>query len=328
MKHFKQRYSTPVWICFFGEFLTGITGAMLSPFLLLYLQNTLGHNLLSVLVIVGIRPLTEIIVTLVAGGWTDRIGRRTVILTALGCQVVSACGFMMVENIWLLALFYTMNGVGAGLYTPTQRAQITDSTNSGMRAEVFAVIHVIERFGATIGPVIGLAVYSCHPVMIFIFQAFAFLLYWLAVYFKMPETYPSKYQKNFSSKKSLFLFMLPISLLYSQLETNYRYLEVLFDHFLVILTIFNVCHALLGMTLQIPLVKGSEKLEMKTVIMISYSCYAGSALGFAFSSSLVWLILSIFIFTCGESILLHHMQSFVSKLAPVHMRRRYFAFSV
>ncbi|MDA1475983.1 MFS transporter [Bacillus changyiensis] len=253
--------------------------------------------------------------------------------------LISACGFMMVENIWLLALFYTMNGVGAGLYIPTQRAQITDSTKSGMRAEVFAVIHVIERFGATIGPVIGVAVYSYHPSMVFSFQACSFLLYWFAVYFKMPETYPSKHQKKiFQQKKSfsvkghdsvlvLMLFMLPISLLYSQLETNYRfYLEVLFDHFLVILTIFNVCHALLGITLQIPLVKGSEKLEMKTIIMISYSCYTGSALGFAFSSSLVWLILSIFIFTCGESILLHHMQSFVSKLAPVHMRGRYFAF--
>lgn len=99
-------------ICFFGEFLTGITGAMLAPFLLFYLYDVLGTGILPVMLVIGARPLTEVAVTLVAGGLTDRIGRRKVILTALAFQTVSAAGFMMADHIWLFALFYVLNGIG------------------------------------------------------------------------------------------------------------------------------------------------------------------------------------------------------------------------
>lgn len=59
-------------ICFFGEFLTGITGAMLAPFLLFYLYDVLGTGILPVMLVIGARPLTEVAVTLAAGGLTDR----------------------------------------------------------------------------------------------------------------------------------------------------------------------------------------------------------------------------------------------------------------
>ncbi|MFT0803574.1 MFS transporter [Bacillus swezeyi] len=343
IKRLKQRYSPPVWICFFGEFLTGTTGGMLAPFLLLYLYDTLGTSVLPVMMVIGIRPLTEVVVTLAAGGMTDRFGRRKMILTALGFQTISAAGFMTADHIWLFTLFYMLNGIGGALYIPAQRAQITDSTRSGLRPEAFAVIHAIEGFGAAIGPVIGLAVYSYQPVWLFGFQACTFALYWLAVYFRMPETYRSKSKKESLQKENpfsvkqmflhhrpvllLMLYSIPVSMLYAQLETNYRlYLEVLFVDFLMILTAFTVCHALLGITMQVPLVKWTEKLKMKTIVMISYGCYSIAALGFAFSSSLPAVLVTAVLLTAGESMLLNHMQTFVSKIAPVHMRGRYFAF--
>ncbi|TWK00648.1 MDR family MFS transporter [Bacillus licheniformis] len=343
MNRLKQRYGSPVLICFFGEFLTGITGAMLAPFLLFYLYDVLGTGILPVMLVIGARPLTEVAVTLVAGGLTDRIGRRKVILTALAFQTVSAAGFMMADHIWLFALFYVLNGIGGALYIPAQRAQITDSTESGRRSEAFAVLHAIEGLGAAVGPAAGLAVYSYQPSLMFGFQACAFFLYWLVVYFKMPEVWRSKRQKEIlerekllSAKKvffqhrpvlSLMFLSVPVSLFYAQLESNYRlYLETLFEDFLFILTVYTVCRALLSITMQIPLVKWTEGLNIQTVVSISYVCYAVAAIGFAFSSSIFWLLSTAVLFTAAESMLLNHMQTFVSRLAPDHMRGRYFAF--
>ncbi|MCY8150191.1 MDR family MFS transporter [Bacillus paralicheniformis] len=343
MNRLKQRYGSPVLICFFGEFLTGITGAMLAPFLLFYLYDVLGTGILPVMLVIGARPLTEVAVTLVAGGLTDRIGRRKVILTALAFQTVSAAGFMMADHIWLFALFYVLNGIGGALYIPAQRAQITDSTESGRRSEAFAVLHAIEGLGAAVGPAAGLAVYSYQPSLMFGFQACAFFLYWLAVYFKMPEVWRSKRQKEILERKkllsakkvffqhrpvlSLMFLSVPVSLFYAQLESNYRlYLETLFEDFLFILTVYTVCRALLSITMQIPLVKWTEGLNIQTVVSISYVCYAVAAIGFAFSSSIFWLLSTAVLFTAAESMLLNHMQTFVSRLAPDHMRGRYFAF--
>lgn len=250
---------------------------------------------------------------------------------------------MIADNVWLFALFYMLNGIGGALYIPAQRAQISDCTESAMRTEVFAALHVIEGFGAAVGPIAGLAVYSYHPALLFGFQVCAFSLYWLVVYFRLPETLPSKSQKEILQKEKpvfiqdmllhhrsvllLMLFTIPVSLLYAQLETNYRlYLAELFENFLFILASFTVCHALLGIVLQIPLVKWTEKLKMNTVVIISYGCFALSAIGFAFASSPAWLLLTTIVFTAGESVLFNHVQAFVSKIAPSHMRGRYFAF--
>lgn len=75
----------------------------------------------------------------------------------------------------------------------------------------------------------------------------------------------------------------PVSLFYAQLESNYRlYLETLFDDFLFTLTVYTVCRALLSITMQIPLVKWTEGLNIKTIVSISYVCYAVAAIGFAF----------------------------------------------
>ncbi|MDU0069641.1 MULTISPECIES: hypothetical protein [Bacillus] len=90
-----------------------------------------------------------------------------------------------------------------------------------------------------------LAVYSYQSVVIFGFQACTLFLYWLAVYFRLPEAYPSKSKKEiFRQEKPvsvqgryiqhrpvllLMLLPIPVSLLYAQLETNYRlYLNDLF----------------------------------------------------------------------------------------------------
>ncbi|XBO86938.1 hypothetical protein AAGG52_07120 [Bacillus licheniformis] len=89
------------------------------------------------------------------------------------------------------------------MYIPAQRAQITDSTEDGRRSEVFAVLHSIERLGAAVGPAAGLAVYSYQPSLMFGFQACAFCLYWLAVYFKMPEAWRSKKQKELLERENL-----------------------------------------------------------------------------------------------------------------------------
>jgi sugar phosphate permease len=119
----------------------------------------------------------------------------------------------------------------------------------------------------------------------------------------------------------------PVSLFYAQLESNYRlYLETLFDDFLFTLTVYTVCRALLSITMQIPLVKWTEGLNIKTIVSISYVCYAVAAIGFAFSSSIFWLLSTAVLFTAAESMLLNHMQTFVSRLAPNHIRGGYFAF--
>ncbi|MBM7587802.1 MFS family permease [Bacillus pakistanensis] len=339
LSQFKQRYSTPVWIQFCGELLTSTTGAMLAPFLIIFLHDQLGGNLILPLIIVGLQPLTEIVMTLIGGGLTDRLGRKSIILTGLLLQAVAMLGFVFAESVWLFAFMYILNGVGRTFYIPAQRAQIVDSTEEKKVSEVFAVISTIASFGMTIGPLLGFLVYTVNPVFTFGFQAAALSLYSLLVWLKLPETYPKT--KDVESKSSLtindffkqhysvlglMVFTLPISFFYAQTETNYRiYIEELFPDFLLMLTIMTTANAIFSILLEVLLVKWTERFKMKTILFISYSMYAVAAILYGFSDSLPLLILTVLVLTIAQSIGLNHLLRYVSTLAPKQNRGLYFS---
>nr|MDH3082693.1 MFS transporter [Bacillus subtilis] len=100
----------------------------------------------------------------------------------------------------------------------------------------------------------------------------------------------------------------------------------MFSDYLSMLTIYSAAKALFSCVLQVPLVKGTEKLSMKTILFITYICYSLAVCRFcmlnlpdnAFSDSVP-------VMTVGESIGLTHIQTFISKLAPPHLLGRFYA---
>jgi MFS family permease len=337
-----NRYPGLVWIRIFGELLTSVTGSMLTPFLIIYLYDKLDGNVLLPMVIVGLQPLSEIIITFLGGGLTDRMGRKKIIVAGLLLQAGAMAGFILAESVWMFALLYILNGAGRSVYIPAQRAQIADSIEESMRSEVFALINTVGAAGMALGPVIGYFVYTQEPGIIFGMQAAALTIYLIVVLFKLPETIPvntderelkmneSFKLKSFLSDHSyvlgLMTFSLPISFFYAQAETNYRiYLEDLFPDFLIVLATLASIKAVMSILLEIPLVRWSNKFSFEKVLIISYSLYFIAALSYGFSNSLLLLILTQLILTIAESLGLNRMLNHISQIAPSNKRGLYFS---
>jgi MFS family permease len=341
MRKFLNRYPGLVWIRVFGEMLTSITGSMLAPFLIIYLYDKLDGNILLPMVIVGLQPLSEIIITFLGGGLTDRIGRKKIIVAGLALQAGAMAGFIFAESVWLFALLYILNGAGRSVYIPAQRAQIADSVENSIRSEVFALINTVGAAGMALGPVIGYFVYTQEPGIIFGLQAAALTIYLAVVCFKLPETIPVESGetgtlngriklRTFLSQHtyvlSLMAFSLPISFFYAQTETNYRiYLEELFPEFLAVLTILASIKAVMCILLEIPLVRWSNRFSLNKILIISYSLYFIAALSYGFSTSLLLLILTQLIVTIAESLGLNRLLNHISEIAPSTKRGLYFA---
>ncbi|MED3384084.1 MFS transporter [Bacillus subtilis] len=331
----KSRYTAPVRLRFFGELLTSLTGAMMGPFMVLYLHEQLNGSIMMPMLIISLQPFADIFLTLAAGKAADRLGRRTAILTALLLQSAAMTGFVFAEHAYVFAILYVMNGIGRSLYIPASRAQIAESTPESRRSEVFAVINAIYSAGLTAGPLVGMLLYNHNPVWIFALDAAALFIYFLIAALKLPETKPlhpavtPKMSASFMIYRPVLLLLLlslPISMLYAQTETTYRlFSKNMFSDYLSILTIYSAAKALFSCVLQVPLVKGTEKLSMKTILFITYICYSLAAAGFACSTSLTMLLVTAAVMTVGESIGLTHIQTFISKLAPPHLLGRFYA---
>ncbi len=340
LKDLLLRYDTAIWVRVFGTMLTTTTGFMLRPFLVLYLYDKLGGSVLLPMVIVGLQPLMGILISLWGGGLTDRHGRKPLMLIALCIQAVSMAGFVYAESVWEFASLTILNGLGMALFFPAANAQIADIIPEQQRAEIFALLHTALNVGAAIGPLLGFAVFTKDPAFVFAISAVAFIIYALVVWWKVPETMPTRENQKQSvandtpkfriaEHKALFwitLFAVPVSLLYAQAEATLPlHLKSYFADYQTVLVTLMTINGTIVILLQLWIAKRTENFKPYKVILCSYLLFGVVSFGYGWLPLLSLLIMNEVIFTVGEMMNGPHIQKAVSLLAPPEMRGRYFS---
>lgn len=323
-----------------GELLTRTTESMLALIMIIYVNKMLNGNIIITMLIFGLQPLSDIVFTLIAGGVTDKYGRKKIMLLGLLLQGIAIGSFVFAQSVFIFALLYVINGVGRSLYIPAQRAQIADLTKQKQQAEIFALLHTMSAIGSVIGPLIGSIFYRNHPEYVFTVQSISLIVYAIVIWTQLPETAPAMTKptqklevsipKQFVHKHyavlGLMITTLPISFFYAQTETNYlifvKHTHLDFERILVFIT---TCKAIMEITLQVFLVKWSERFSMTKIILISYTCYTIAAIGYGFSATISSLFFTLLFLVIGESIALNHLFRFVSEIAPTDKRGLYFS---
>ncbi|PHE96149.1 MFS transporter [Bacillus wiedmannii] len=340
MNNLLLRYNKPIIIRLWGELLTRTTESMLALIMIIYVNKMLNGNIIITMLIFGLQPLSDIIFTLIAGGVTDKYGRKKIMLLGLLLQGVAIGSFVFAQSVFIFALLYVINGVGRSLHIPAQRAQIADLTKQKQQAEIFALLHTMAAIGSVIGPIIGAIFYQTHPEYLFIMQSITLMVYAVVVWTQLPETAPvlttPKQKFEVSSPKQfvhkhyavlgLMISTIPISFFYAQTETNYRiFAKDIFPDFVFMLAFISTCKAIMEIILQIFLVKWSERFSMAKIILISYTCFTIAAIGYGFSATILSLFFTLLFLVIGESIAFNHLLRFVSEIAPTDKRGLYFS---
>ncbi|WP_235828038.1 MDR family MFS transporter [Brevibacillus migulae] len=334
-----DRYDTAIWVRAWGTALTSLTGFMLRPFLVLYLYEKMGGSILIPMIVVGLQPLTGILLSLWGGGLSDRYGRKPVMLAAQLIQTCSMFGFMFAEEVWHFAFITVLNGLGQALFSPAANAQVTDVVPQEQRAEVFALLHTALNVGAAAGPLLGLVLFTQNPVLVFGISAAAMLIYAVILWWKVPETLPSSPEAKKQQEKAprlvirehaplfwMTLLAVPISMLYAQVETVFPlHLKERFDHYQTIFAWLMTINGTTVIFLQMWIARRSEHIASSKVILFAYVTLMVVALGYGFAPSFALLVAVEMLFTVGEMLVGPHMQKAVSLIAPPEMRGRYFS---
>ncbi|QRG66037.1 MDR family MFS transporter [Brevibacillus choshinensis] len=332
-------YPPILWVRLFGETLTSTSSAMIAPFLVLYLSEHIGSSITWTMLIIGLAPFSEILLTLFAGGVTDRFPRKTVMLVSLLMQGLAMLAMAWADTMAAFALLYMLSGAGRSLFIPASRAHLADSITDGQMAGAFALLNTAGSIGAALGPLAGVLIYQYDPALAFLFTAISLLLYAAAVWWKVPhassatslesstaETYAKGSLQTYRPALAIMLLSLPISLFYAQTETNLQlhFKQQIPDYLQALATLVSIKGIML-IILEFWLVKWTQKLPARLLISGSYGCFLIVALGFAFLDSLPALIALQLVWVIGESIGITQLLTFVTRIAPPAMRGRYFA---
>lgn len=106
--------------------------------------------------------LAQFLSSPILGRWSDRIGRKPVLLVSLACSIAGYVWLALAPALWMLFAARLLAGAGAGNIAAAQ-AYITDLTAPENRAKGMGMIGAAFGLGFTLGPAIGGLLAGSHP---------------------------------------------------------------------------------------------------------------------------------------------------------------------
>ena len=108
MNYLLLRYNKPIFIRLCGELLTRTTESMLALIMIIYVNKMLNGNVIITMLIFGLQPLSDILFTLIAGGITDKYGRKKIMLLGLLLQGVAIGSFVFAQSVLYLHCYMSL----------------------------------------------------------------------------------------------------------------------------------------------------------------------------------------------------------------------------
>ena len=108
MNYLLLRYNKPIFIRLCGELLTRTTESMLALIMIIYVNKMLNGNVIITMLIFGLQPLSDILFTVIAGGITDKYGRKKIMLLGLLLQGVAIGSFVFAQSVLYLHCYMSL----------------------------------------------------------------------------------------------------------------------------------------------------------------------------------------------------------------------------
>ncbi len=114
-------------------------------------QSTVLH----VGLLTGVYPLVQLIFAPLWGRWSDRIGRRPLVLIGIAGYVIAQVLFGLATSLWLLYAARTIGGMLSSATLPVAAAYVADMTTEEERSRGMAWLGTAVSLGVVVGPALG-----------------------------------------------------------------------------------------------------------------------------------------------------------------------------
>ena len=110
---------------------------------------------LHVTLLTGVYSLMQLVFAPLWGRWSDRIGRRPLILIGIAGYVVAQTMFGLSTSLWLLYVARIVGGVLSSATLPVSAAYVVDLTTKEERSRGMAWLGTAGSLGVIVGPALG-----------------------------------------------------------------------------------------------------------------------------------------------------------------------------
>jgi DHA1 family tetracycline resistance protein-like MFS transporter len=184
----QPRRFSPLLLIFLTVLIDLIGFGIVIPILPLYAKSPkFQADPLLIGQIIGIFSLAQFIFTPILGRWSDRIGRKPVLIASLLGTALSFVMMGLAGSLWMLFVARILDGISGGNIS-TAQAYIADVTKPEDRAKGMGLIGAAFGLGFIIGPFIGGELGHFGLSVPFYFAAAIAVLNALSIWLLLPET--------------------------------------------------------------------------------------------------------------------------------------------
>ncbi|MFJ7725007.1 MDR family MFS transporter [Neobacillus sp. NPDC097160] len=267
------------------------------------------------------------------------------------------------QSPWLGFLSFAVAGVFGSFYWPASQAMVADVVDEKDRSNVFAIFYTSINIAVVVGPILGAIFYVHYRFQLLLFAGAVCILLGLILAKWTRETVPVQKSNSLSGdgkwyyflqnqirdyalivKDKTFLLFIIAGVLAGQTFMQLDLLiPVYIKDFVKSQTLFSIGewaftvkgeqafgivlaeNGFLVALLTVFVTKWMGKYYERNVFVLSSVVYAISIVLFSQTHWIWGLIIAMAVFTFGELMGAGLQQSFVSRIAPEHMRGQYFA---
>ena len=110
---------------------------------------------LHVTLLTAVYPLGQLVFAPVWGHWSDRTGRRPLLLMGLAGYVIAQILFGLATSLWLLYAARILGGILSSATLPVSAAYVADATTDVERGRGMAWLGTATSLGVVVGPALG-----------------------------------------------------------------------------------------------------------------------------------------------------------------------------
>jgi MFS family permease len=337
-------YPKPFWTLTLATFIDAVGGALIFPFLSLYITNRFQVGMTEVGILFGLFSAASIFGSGIGGALADRMGRKSMILSGLVISGLSSIAIAFIPSMEWFYILVIFVGLFSNLGGPARQAMVADLLHSEKRAQGYSILRVIINLAITIGPAIGGLLAAQSYLYLFLSDAAISIAVAIFLLRALPETRPAKMESS-GEGESLFQTFKGYGLV---LQDRF-YLTFIFGGILLMLVYMQMNTTLpvylrdvhqiseQGYGLILSLNAGmvvlfqffvTKKVDHRPPMLMMVLGTAFYVVGFSmygYSSTYPFFLLAMAIITVGEMIVAPVAQALVARMAPEHMRGRYMA---
>lgn len=328
-----------VWIILSGTIFARTASFMAMPFLALYLHNHLQASPLVIGLTLGVAPLFGTFGGLIGGYFTDKFGRKIVIIISVFIWSLTFMGFAFAPSASYFVILNALNGLCRSFFEPGTQALMIDFTEDPKKRRLFSVRYTAINIAAVMGPLLGVWISSLSsPTVPFIITGIMYAMYGLFLWIVL-NRYEMQQQKLNANHRisSIFQVVLHdrkllyfiaagilITLGYSQFDSTLpQLIDMKVEDGVKLFSLVIVANSITVLALQLPLTILTEKIPIYTSLKIGIIIFSTGLLLFGISQNAWMFIISMIIFSIGEIFCFPTMNAVIEEIAPADQKGTY-----